>query len=185
MTEETAVVAEKNLDELLADFKEPEAKPEPESKPESKSKTDEMYEWMQSERQEKVNSAMESGITEAVSSLKSDEIKATDRALKGFLYTLADQNPIFGKAFESRLTNPAQWERSLEWAKQEAIKDFPASTDKLTKDIEAAKAGASTQTEPESKPLGNDFWNGLNDGDFRKAKAAYAAGKDPQVAIKK
>lgn len=192
MTEESAkpeakAPQEKTLDELLTDFEDP--KPEaqtPEAKPKAdESKIDELYDWMKTDKQEKVGKAFEDGITDAIKTLKCDEIKASDRAIKGMLYTLAEDNPKFEKAFQSRLTNPAAWERSLEWAKAEMIKEYPASTDKLVENIEAAKASASSQKPTETKKLGNEFWNSLSDVQFRVAKLALAAGKDPKAAVSK
>lgn len=191
-TEESAKSEEKvskepTLDELLTDFQDP--KPEGQ-KPEAKSnsddsKIDEVYNWMKTDQQEKVSRAFEDGITDAIKTLKCDEIKASDRAIKGMLYTLAEDNPKFEKAFQSRRTNPAAWERSLEWAKAEMVKEYPASTDKLVENIEAAKASASLQTKPETKKLDNTFWNSLNSSQFRAAKLALAAGKDPEAAVSK
>jgi len=192
VTEESAKTGdkapqEKTLDELLTDFEDP--KPEgqtPEAKPKpDEGKLDKVVNWMESQQQEQVSKAFEDGIADAIKNLKCDEIKASDRAIKGMLYTLAEDNPKFEKAFQSRRTNPAAWERSLEWAKAEMIKEYPASTDKLVENIEAAKASASSQTKTETKKLDNEFWNSLSDVQFRVAKSALAAGKDPKIAVSK
>lgn len=190
MTEESEKTAEApqepTLDELLTDFKDPEPEVKTEAKPKpDESKIDEVHTWMKSQQQKDTSDAFEKGITDAIKNLKCDEIKASDRAMKGMLYTLAEENPVFEKAFQSRSTNPAAWERSLEWARAEMKKEYPASTDKLVQDIEAAKASASSQSNTETKKLGNDFWNDLNDGEFRTAKAALVAKKDPEAAVSK
>lgn len=192
MTEESAKTGdetpqEKTLDELLTDFNDP--KPEaqaPEATPKpDESKLDKVVKWMEAKDQKDTSDAFEKGIADAIKSIKSDDIKASDRAMKGMLYTLAEENPVFEKAFQNRRSNPAAWERSLEWAKAEMIKEYPASTDKLVDNIEAAKASASSQTTTKTEKLDNTFWNSLNDAQFRVAKSALAAGKDPQAAVSK
>lgn len=184
MSEENAeATQEKSLDELLTDFKEPEAKPAVQEQ--APSKMDEVYNWMTTEKQDKAATAFETGVSEAVKALKSDEINASDRALKGLLYTLADENPVFGKAFENRKSNPSAWQRSVEWARKEAAKEYPVSTDKIKDAIVAAKASASNETQPETNALDNEFWNNLSDAQFEIAKKAKAAGKDPEAAVSK
>lgn len=183
--EKSAEAAEPSLDELLTDFKEPEVQPAAAPAKEELSKVDQLFDYMQADKQEKTAANFETGVSEAINAMKSDDIKASDRALKGFLYTLADENPSFGKAFENRKSNPAAWERSIEWASKEAAKDYPASTDKIADDIKAAKASASNESKPETKALDNEFWNNLSDSQFEIAKRAKAAGKDPEAAVSK
>lgn len=90
-------------------------------------------------------------VNEAVNTVKGtfDEgVSVPDRAIKGILTDLYNEDERFRKAFDSRDSSPAHWKRVLSAAARDIAKDFgPAPDSQTTSDREAlASAVRGTRT---------------------------------------
>lgn len=167
--------AEKSLDELLGEFNEPPPPGKP--KPDQMSEVVDFVRDLKTEREQK---GVETGISTAVQDMmKEDSLSNLDPdVVEGYLHVSAFKNASFRKAFETRDTNPAAWNKAVSNASKELGKKMNLPDERITGDLAAATAAvrgiSNTAPEPDSGKLTPDQLNNLSDAEFAAHKKSLA-----------
>lgn len=117
-----------------------------------------LEQWAERKMQEEAEAEVRQGITEAVTSIKSDldlnlPEGLADEVYEGILYAKAGKHPEITKAFMERKQNPKAWGSVVDAIRNELKEKIQKSPDpRLTRDREAVMAAVRNQpnTEPDS-----------------------------------
>lgn len=168
--------AEKSLDELLGEFNEP-TPPTPRPKPDAMSEVVDFVRDLKTEREQK---GIETGISTAVQDMmKEDALSKLDPdVVEGYLHVSAFKNASFRKAFDTRETNPAAWNKAVSNASQELSKKMNLPDEQIKGDLAAATAAvrgiSTTAPEPDSMKLSPMELNDLSEAEFASYKQKLA-----------
>ena len=172
--------ADTDWDALLDDSKPESEKPTPE--PEAKSGELKALQ-AKVDRMEAAFSKKDAdeGITTAVGQIKAgnEALKGMpDRAVKSYLYGLADEHPEILSAFGDRHQNPKAWAKAQEMIGKEMAKDFSDMPDAdLTAGVQAAAnavRGVSNQA-PAKQEYPDKVINAMTDAEFQQHKKERVA----------
>jgi len=183
MSDEAEVVAtpapeaEKSLDELLGEFEEPTPPTPTPEKPDAMNEVIDFVRDLKSEREQK---GVETGISTAVQDMMKEDVlsKLDPDVVEGYLHVSAFKNASFRKAFETRDTNPAAWNKAVSNASKELSKKMNQPDDQITGDMAAATAAvrgiSTTAPEPDSMKLSPMELNDMSEAEFMAYKQKLA-----------
>ena len=167
-------------DALIAD-----STTEPEIKPEPAAESDELKALkVKVDRMESAFSKKDTdeGINAAVGQIKAgnEALKGMpDRAVKSYLYGLADEHPEILSAFGDRHQNPKAWAKAQEMIGKEMENDFADLPNAdLTEGVAAAAAavrGVSTPQPPAQGKLADSVVNAMSDAELAAYKVKLGA----------
>ena len=166
---------------LKASQPEPEIKPEPKPDAESSGETPVSRAEFNALRDAMSKKDTDEGISSAVDHIQAGNEALKDmpkRAVKAYLYGLADEHPEILKAFGDRHNHPKAWEKAQEMIGKEMEKDFADLPDAdLTAGVQAAVnavRGVST-TPPAKQELSDKAVNAMTDAEFAAMKKEQTA----------
>lgn len=141
---------------------------------------DPLREYAKRKMHEETVTEFKTAVDSAVADLTSSDILKSlpKRFAKGFLYSYAEENPGFDKAFKARKENPDAWKAALAQATKVAESEFKTPDSKITSDIEAAKAavrGSSSTPPPAPDMPDNDEMTSWSDAKFAQYKRSLDA----------
>ena len=160
-----------DLDSILKEYDDQEAKPAPQPQKQPDDDVAYLKQFVEQQRVKEVQSA----VSEAANSVKKAAGEAAnhipDYLIEDALHGEARRNPRIEKAFEDRFNNPQGWNKVVEALGKKIAKDLTPTDRKATESwdaVESAVHSSSTSQNTETAPP--DFGK-MSDAEFNKWKS--------------
>lgn len=146
--------AQDDYEALLSEYTKDVKPPVTEPAPVKGDDLQDLLQWAREQRESKARETFNTELSDAVKAVKElSETSIPDRLVKGYLNTMADEDPRIKAAWENRHSNPAGWKAALKKVAAELKNDTPNVDSSVTEDREAMTAAVrGVRTKDQAAP---------------------------------